>query len=122
MKLKSSRGRVTYAVVIFSLIFAVALTNCKKKDSTPAPAPQPDPKACFTSDKQRLEDSEIVTFSNCSTNATTYQWDFGDGTSSTIASPTKYYTAKGSYAVKMTALANNKQSTDAEYFYWRSLC
>ncbi|MHB8060691.1 MAG: S8 family serine peptidase, partial [Gaiellaceae bacterium] len=44
-----------------------------------------------------------VTFNNASTNATSYTWAFGDGTSSTAASPTHTFTAAGSYDVTLTA-------------------
>jgi PKD repeat protein len=44
-----------------------------------------------------------ATFNNTSTNATSYLWDFGDGNSSTAASPTHTYAAPGTYAVKLTA-------------------
>ncbi len=41
------------------------------------------------------------TFSNQSTNATTYAWDFGDGTTSTSTHPSKTYTAAGTYNIKL---------------------
>ncbi|MBL7914833.1 MAG: PKD domain-containing protein [Bacteroidia bacterium] len=44
-----------------------------------------------------------VTFTNSSLNATTYTWDFGDGTSSTAANPNHTYTAAGSYQVMLIA-------------------
>ncbi|MFN7117850.1 MAG: PKD domain-containing protein, partial [Saprospiraceae bacterium] len=44
-----------------------------------------------------------VAFKNASTNALTYTWDFGDGETSTDASPTHTYKAAGDYTVKLTA-------------------
>lgn len=44
-----------------------------------------------------------VGFSNTSTNATSYSWDFGDGTTSTNANPTKSYSSGGTYSVILTA-------------------
>ncbi len=44
-----------------------------------------------------------VTFTNTSTNADSYLWDFGDGTTSTDVNPVHYYTAKGDYTIKLTA-------------------
>lgn len=35
-----------------------------------------------------------------------YKWDFGDGTSSTAASPSKTYSAPGNYAAKLTVTDN----------------
>jgi gliding motility-associated-like protein len=48
--------------------------------------------------------NDAVIFTNTSTPApTSVFWDFGDGTSSTTLSPSKTYTATGTYLVKMVA-------------------
>jgi PKD repeat protein len=44
-----------------------------------------------------------VLFENKSKDATTYSWDFGDGTTSKDANPTKTYDVGGTYTVKLTA-------------------
>lgn len=44
-----------------------------------------------------------VTFTNYSQNATSYSWDFGDGTSSTEQNPTHVYTTAGDFNVILTA-------------------
>ncbi|MBP8033600.1 MAG: PKD domain-containing protein [Bacteroidia bacterium] len=44
-----------------------------------------------------------VQFSNTSSNALNYLWDFGDGTSSSIQSPNHNYNAPGTYTVKLKA-------------------
>lgn len=44
-----------------------------------------------------------VSFTNLSTNADSYLWDFGDGTTSTLKNPQHLYTTKGSFTVKLTA-------------------
>lgn len=45
----------------------------------------------------------IVTFGNGSTNATSYQWDFDDGGTSTQATPTHTFNAPGVYHVRLIA-------------------
>lgn len=57
------------------------------------------PTANFTTQVADL----TVTFNNTSQNATTYTWDFGDGTTSTLANPLHTYTEPGSYQVKLTS-------------------
>ncbi|MEY3242062.1 MAG: hypothetical protein RIR11_3501 [Bacteroidota bacterium] len=53
-----------------------------------------------------------VAFNNTTVNATTYLWDFGDGNTSTLASPTHTYALDGNYAVVLTA-TNNCGTTTA---------
>ena len=42
-----------------------------------------------------------VTFTNTSSGATTFAWDFGDGGTSTLQNPTHTYNSNGSYTVKL---------------------
>ncbi len=58
------------------------------------------PSAAFT----YTANGGTVTFTNGSSNATQYLWNFGDNTSSTEANPTHTYTANGIYTVLLTAL------------------
>ncbi len=74
-----------------------------KKDSTPATPPAPAaPVANFSYSGAGVAPSS-VTFTNSSTNATSYSWDFGDNGTSVETSPTHRYTAGGVYTVKLTA-------------------
>ncbi len=84
-------------------IFAVTMAACTKPadngktdDNTPAAA---SPKADF----DYAVDGLKVTFTNKSTNATSYKWDFGDDETSKEASPEHTYASGGSYSVKLTA-------------------
>jgi len=49
----------------------------------------------------------IVTFTNTSSSATSYSWDFGDFTNSSAAAPTHAYAANGAYTVTLTAINGN---------------
>jgi gliding motility-associated-like protein len=46
-----------------------------------------------------------VTFTNTSTNATSYEWSFGDGATSTLTSPTHAYLVAGTYTVTLRAIS-----------------
>lgn len=60
--------------------------------------------ASFTPNESLFcEDNFTVNFTNSSTNATAYVWDFGDGGTSTYPNPSHTYTANGVYPVTLTA-------------------
>ncbi len=44
-----------------------------------------------------------ATFTNTSSNATSYLWNFGDGTTSTVANPVHTYSSNGTFTVTLTA-------------------
>jgi gliding motility-associated-like protein len=48
-----------------------------------------------------------VNFSNGSSNATSYEWAFGDGNNSTSAAPTHVYTTVGTYMARLIAINPN---------------
>jgi PKD repeat protein len=58
-------------------------------------------------------DGRTVTFENQSKDATTFVWDFGDGSSSTEENPVHTYAADGTYAVVLTGTgsAGSKEAT-----------
>ena len=61
------------------------------------------PIASFTTPNALCTGSNNITFTNTSTGATNYTWSFGDGSFSTLASPTKTYASFGTYTVKLIA-------------------
>lgn len=58
------------------------------------------PEAGFTTS---TDGTLMASFSNTSINATTYAWDFGDGTTSTEENPTHTYSGPGEYLVTLFA-------------------
>jgi len=63
------------------------------------------PDAVFSSSATTVELSDgLITFTDESVNATSWNWDFGDGNTSTDASPSHMYTAVGSYPVILTVV------------------
>ncbi len=68
------------------------------------PAPSFETKALFTASRTYSCDiPAVVTFTNQSMNANSYRWDFGDGTTSNLANPTKTYSSIGAFTIRLTA-------------------
>jgi gliding motility-associated-like protein len=72
------------------------------------------PTAGFSLDKRTgCQVPLTVQFQNSSTNAVSYQWDFGDGTTSTQANPSHTYTQLGDYDV--TLIVTNASGCTDEF-------
>jgi subtilisin family serine protease len=71
--------------------------------ATPSPPQNLPPVAGFTSACDGLECSFINSSSDPDGDAVTYSWDFGDGATSAVESPTHTYSAGGDYTVVLTA-------------------
>lgn len=61
------------------------------------------PTANFQVSSQTLFNDLPITFQNLSLNATTYEWDFGDGNTSTMVHPNNTYDEPGTYVVTLIA-------------------
>ena len=59
--------------------------------------------ASFSMNKNNVLVPATIIFTNQSTDATSYNWDFGDGSISTIENPTHEYTSSGTFTVTLTA-------------------
>lgn len=70
------------------------------------------PVANFTSDvTSRCQPNLTVNFQDLSTNAISWLWNFGDGTTSTLSNPSHTYTNYGNFDVQLIA-TNNSGCTD----------
>ncbi len=81
---------------IFISFLVVLFTGCQK-----------EPSVSFTVDKTDAYTGETITFTNTSLDAVTYHWEFGDGETSDVMSPTHVYQDEGVYIVKLTAYSKN---------------
>jgi gliding motility-associated-like protein len=63
----------------------------------------PDPTAFFDDDPFAAIVNTPVSFTNLSTDADSYIWDFGDGSTSADVNPTHVYAAQGTFTVCLTA-------------------
>ena len=76
-------------------------------------ASPPPPTAEFSASPTSGYAPLAVSFTDLSTgNPTSWAWNFGDGTSSTLRNPSHTYTVPGTYTVTLTA--TNPQGSDAE--------
>ena len=67
------------------------------------------PTAAFSGDPRSGDHPLEVQFTNLSTGATSYLWDFGDGQTSNAENPSHTYTSPGAYTVKLVASSSGGQ-------------
>ncbi len=96
--------------ILFGIIaLLLFIVSCKKEETAPEVA------ACFTTSVTEAIVGDEISFTNCSENATSYTWDFGDNSSIiTDESPNHTYTAAGEYIVKMVAANDNCSNTTSQ--------
>jgi PKD repeat protein len=111
---------ILFTTLIIGFIAIAAVSGCKKENNTPQTCSNgvkdgdetgvdcggsctacAVPVACFTADDSVLANASIQ-FTDCSQNAISYNWNFGDGGTSTDVSPGHIYTANGTYTVTLT--------------------
>ena len=83
------------------ILIAVLLAGCKEEPPT----------ASFTFSPADPEVGETVTFTNSSTKASSYEWNFGDGATSSSDNPTHAYSADGNYTVELKAINEDGSDT-----------
>ena len=79
------------SIIFVSLI--AFITGCEK----------PAPIASFSASAFSAMVNDLITFTNTSQNATSYNWSFGDGTLSSEQNPTHAYSTAGNFSVQLTA-------------------
>ncbi|MCS7298109.1 MAG: PKD domain-containing protein [Bacteroidia bacterium] len=77
----------------------------------------PLPQASFTTNPPTLilPEQNVATFTNTSTGAVSYQWDFGNGQTSTAENPSATYEREGEYLVVLTAISAEGCKDTAQY-------
>jgi len=76
------------------------------------------PVASFTASKTNPYVSESVTFTDTSANIpTSWLWDFGDSSTSTLQNPTHAYASAGTYTVSLTATNSIGSNTSTQTSY-----
>ena len=102
--MKSTLKR-SFVCSVFALLL-LSMPACKKEEPTTTNNTNTTAAAVadFTISGNNSYTFNTVTFTNASTNAATYSWDFGDGGTSTLKDPTHTYTASGTFTVTLRAL------------------
>ncbi|NCO55203.1 MAG: PKD domain-containing protein, partial [Bacteroidetes bacterium] len=90
-------------------LIAIIFGSCKKdKPSTPSTPIVVTPVANFTFARADSIAPCTVTFTNTSTNATSYVWNFGDSTATdTTVNPIHIFTTDGVFTVQLTATSSS---------------
>ena len=99
--LKNASRKLEYTLVLAG--FAILFGSCQKQ-----------PTACFKANKTTEDVGDDVFFTNCSTDADHYEWDFGDGSNSSETSVWHSWATAGAYTVTLTAFSKNGKKTAAE--------
>ena len=100
----STSGNYSVVTTNSNACLGVGSSNSIAVDFTPTP---------IASGTMTLS-GNIATFTNTSTSATSYSWDFGDFTNSTASAPIHAYAVNGTYTVVLTA--NNGNCSDTTTF------
>lgn len=106
---------------VFLLLTASILLSCSSPStggnvpSEPiAPSNPGNPNKPVTAEfSYQVQQPMTVVLTNRSKNASSYQWSFGDGETSTKQNPTHRYRSKGIYEIILTA--SNNQGTQSAY-------
>lgn len=109
----SNIQRVALSAIFWS-VFSLFTMNCQMAatpyNQTEFEIEEVCPVADFETSNYITPVSSTVTFTNLSTNATSYHWDFGDENTSTATNPQHVYQETGTYQVRLTAFADGCES------------
>ncbi len=90
-------------LILISVVFAIfTFSSCQKEPAT-----------SFTASKTAVVTDEVITFTNSTVDGVTFEWNFGDGTTSSLENPTHSYEKAGSYNVQLTAFSKNGKKSSS---------
>ena len=89
--------RISNKIIPISIVIIFTQTvACEKQSKEP-------PLASFTISDELARIGDVISFQNTSEGANSFDWDFGDGSSSTEENPDHIYAANGTYQVTLKA-------------------
>ena len=71
------------------------------------------PTACFTVEDVTLNQGQILQLNNCSEGAAEVVWSFGDGNTSRLFEPDRFYSEDGEFEIKLFAFSKNAYKVDS---------
>jgi PKD repeat protein len=105
--LQNLRSAYTAFCIVLLVSLAAIIPGCQPDYIPPAPVA---PVASFSFSSARVFPVQ-VSFTNTSTSSlpgpSTFIWDFGDGTTSTITNPVHFYPVAGTYLVSLVQIHSN---------------
>ncbi|MEZ5070385.1 MAG: PKD domain-containing protein [Bacteroidales bacterium] len=96
--------KIRFAPSSLLILLVLAAFACKK---LPEPAFSYEP-------AENPEAGEVITFVNETPEASSYIWDFGDGTNATDASPGHTFESAGNYTIKLSATNEDGEASHSE--------
>lgn len=99
--------------IFYYLLLIALVAGCKKNEETkPIQTPTVNaPTVDFTFNQLGTYAPLYIQFINLSSNADSYSWDYGDGTTSTEVNPNHLYTTGGTYTVRLNATNSGGTTT-----------
>ena len=100
-------------LLILSLFFIISCSTDSITDDIDENLPDPDETAviaCFEMSQETVLTGEILQITSCSTGATEFLYDFGNGDASTKENPVITYSEMGTYSISLT-VSNDKGKT-----------
>jgi len=103
--------RILHSQILIISVFLLSAYN----ESTPTD----ELSVSFEMDKISARVGETITFTNTSQHATSYEWDFGDGNSSTEENPSHAYSSTGEFTITLTSNGDKgSESTTKSNTIW----
>jgi hypothetical protein len=92
-------------IIVLSAIIMLLAGSCELQ-----------PRADFSVQRPVVDVYENVYFTNTSSHADSYRWDFGDGIVSSVPNPTHYYELPGRYLVTLEAYKGSQEFDRASMY------
>jgi large repetitive protein len=97
----------TYITPGIYTVYLHASNGCSDTVSTETVSVYQVPEAAFTINRFTACLGDTIRFTNQSSGATSYEWEFGDGNVSTLTNPTHIYSSPGNYRVLLRTFRAN---------------